>query len=169
MTGGRIIYGKMKRLIAGLFLAIGVFSLAAVAEIAPLAGSVAPALALPDLNGKTVSLQKYTGEKPVVVVFFTSWSRSCQAELADLRTLYDDKYEILAVSFDKKSKELKSFLAKNQFSFPVLLDKKLASIDPFQVLIIPTTFCVNRDGSIEKVFIDYDDNIKQALIDWLNR
>lgn len=169
MAGKRIIYGTMKRLIICLFVILSVLSLAAVAETAPLAGSVAPALALPDLNGKTVSLQKYAGEKPVVIVFFASWSRSCQTELADLQTLYDDKYEILAVSFDKKSKELKSFLAKNQFNFPVLLDKKLASIDPFQVLILPTTFCVNRDGNIEKVFVDYDDNIKQALTNWLSR
>ncbi|MFA4843456.1 MAG: TlpA disulfide reductase family protein [Candidatus Margulisiibacteriota bacterium] len=157
----------MKKLISCLLLALTALVLAAAAETAPQLGSVAPALALPDLNGKTTTLQRYAGEKPVIVVFFTSWSKSCQAELADLQALYNHKFEILAVSFDKKSKELKSFLAKNPLSYPVLLDKKLASLDAFQVLIIPTTFCVNRDGEIEKLFVDYDDNVKLALTDWL--
>ena len=167
MKRERIIYQVMKKLLGCLLLTLTALALAVSAEVAPQIGSLAPALALPDLNGKTVTLQKYAGEKPVILVFFTSWSKSCQAELADLQARYNNKFEVLAVSFDKKSKELKSFLAKNQLSYPVLLDKKLASLDAFQVLIIPTTFCVNRQGEIEKVFVDYDDNVQQALTDWL--
>lgn len=105
-----------------------------------------------------------------MVVFFTSWSRACQDELAALRAL-DEKDQgkagILAVSFDKKSKELKTYLAKAGLSFPVLYDKKLTAIDPFEILIIPTTFCLNRDGVIEKIFVDYDDNVKKAVAEWL--
>ena len=147
-----------------------VFCLTATAEPAPLIGSVAPDLSLTAVNGHTVDLQDYRGSKKVVLFFFTSWSRSCQAELAALGDLYrSDKagLEIVAVSFDKKAKELKNYLAKASPAFPVLQDKKLSAIDPYQIVIIPTTFCINTDGVIEKVFVDYDDNIKKALEEWL--
>ena len=75
--------------------------------------------------------------------------------------------EVVAVSFDKKSKELKNYLAEANLAFPVLQDKKLSAIDPYQIVIIPTTFCLDRDGTIKKVFVDYDDNIKKALEEWL--
>lgn len=108
--------------------------------------------------------------KKVILTFFTSWSKSCQAELDNLQAIYGanrSDLEILAVSFDKKTKDLKTFLAKTNLPFPVLQDKKLLSIDTYQILIIPTTFCINRNGVIEKVFVDYDDNVKKALEEWL--
>ena len=140
------------------------------AETAPKIGSAAPALELAALGGKTVRLQNYQGSKKVILTFFASWSKSCQAELKDLQVLYANNkvsLEVVAVSFDKKVKDLKNFVAKNNTSFPILHDKKLSSVDTFQILIIPTTFCLNRAGVIEKIFVDYDDNVKKALAEWL--
>jgi peroxiredoxin len=144
---------------------------AAAAETAPKVGSEAPALELSNLDGKAVSLQSYKENKKVILTFFASWSKSCQEELKALQALYTEKknkLEILAVSFDKKTKDLKAYLSKADLSYPVLHDKKLSSIDAFQILIIPTTFCINREGVIEKIFVDYDDNVNKALEDWLN-
>ena len=143
---------------------------AATAEPAPLVGSAAPDLNLPVVSGRAVSLQDLRGSKKVILVFFTSWSKSSQEQLAALNELYrPDKsnLEVIAVSFDKKSKELKSYLTQAGLAFPVLQDKKLTSIDPYQIVIIPTTFCLDRDGTIKKIFVDYDDNIKKALEAWL--
>lgn len=147
-----------------------VFCFTATAEPAPLIGSVAPDLSLPAANGRAVSLQDLRGAKKVILIFFTSWSKSCQEELRALNDLYQSNksgLEIVAVSFDKKSKDLKNYLAKAGLPFPVLQDKKLSSIDTYQIVIIPTTFCLNADGVIEKVFVDYDDNITKALEAWL--
>jgi peroxiredoxin len=160
----------MKKLVIALFLAGLTFSLAAGAEPAPEVGSAAPALSLTALSGQDISLQDYIGAKKVILTFFTSWSRSCQEELQGLSELYQDRptgLEILAVSFDKKSKDLKSFVARTAPPFPVLHDRKLTAIDAFQILIIPTTFCIGRDGVIEKIFVDYDDNVKKAISEWL--
>lgn len=152
-------------LLAGL-----VFGLTAAAEPAPRVGSSAPALELPSLSGQTVSLQKLDTGKKTILTFFASWSKSCQAELNDLQALVAEskiKPAVLAVSFDKKTQDLKAFTAKNVYSFPILQDKKLLSIDAFQILILPTTFCLNGNGLIEKIFIDYDDNVKKAIEAWL--
>lgn len=152
-------------LLTGLALCI-----AAAAETAPKIGSESPGLQLTSLNGKLIRLEDFRGEKKVILVFFTSWSESCRGELETLREFHAENavsVEVLAVSFDKKNKELKNYASKADFPFPILHDKKLSSIDAFQILILPTTFCINKDGIIEKIFVDYDDNVKNAVEEWL--
>lgn len=165
----------MKKLVISMFLAglvlccPTIIGLAAAAEPSPKIGFAAPTLELPSVNGGVVSLRKSVGEK-VILTFFTSWSKACQDELKNLQSIYGTSktpLDVLAVSFDKKTKDLNAFLAKTNPPFPVLHDKKLSSIDTYQILILPTTFCINRDGVIEKVFVDYDDNVKKALEEWL--
>jgi peroxiredoxin len=160
----------MRKLFLAMLMAGLVFCFTAAAEPGSLVGSVAPDLSLPAANGRTVSLQDYHGARKVILVFFTSWSKSCQAELAALNELSRSNksgLEIVAVSFDKKTKELKNFLARADLAFPVLQDKKLVAIDTYQIVAIPTTFCLERDGTIEKVFVDYDENVLKALEAWL--
>jgi len=161
----------MRKLFVLLFLLAYSLILTAGADSAACTiGSPAPGLELDDLKGTTVSLQNYLQKKPVIITFFTSWSKSCQSELSDLQEIYDGKSpkaEIIGVAFDKKTSELKNFIAANSLSFPIIADKRLSLIDNFQITIIPTTICINRDGIIEKIFLDYDDNVKKAVLDWL--
>jgi cytochrome c biogenesis protein CcmG/thiol:disulfide interchange protein DsbE len=152
-------------LLAGLALSSPAWS-----ETAPQVGCQVPELAFKTVTGKTISLQERLGREKVVLTFFTSWSKSCQAEIKALNELAaanPAKLQVLAVSFDKKSKDLLSFLDRTDPCFPVLHDKKLSAINTFQILIIPTTFCLNRDGVIEKIFVDYDENVKKAIEEWL--
>ncbi len=104
------------------------------------------------------------------MTFFTSWSDTCKQELADLQVFYKGlapSLEVVAISLDRKSKTLQEFLANNDYSFKFLIDKKLSSLNKYAILIIPTTFLINREGQIEKVLVDYDDNVKTAITDWL--
>lgn len=151
-------------------LAFHCAALAAPADAEPDAavkiGAASPALELPDLDGK---VRKVPAAKKTILAFIASWSKPCQAELIDLQEIHqaaDGSLEVIAVSFDKKIKDLKAFASKNRITFPILLDKKLASLDRFQILILPTTFCINSDGIIENIFIDYDENVKKALEAW---
>ncbi|OGB90767.1 hypothetical protein A2625_06965 [candidate division WOR-1 bacterium RIFCSPHIGHO2_01_FULL_53_15] len=158
----------MKKLIIGVLLAGLALCFAAAAEPAPKIGAEAPALELPSVGGQTFTLIEFKGKK-VILTFFASWSKTCQDELRALADIYSNRkpaFEILAVSFDKKSKDLKTYLAETDPPFPILVDKKLSTLDTFQILIIPTTFCVNGDGVIEKIFVDFDDNVKQAIEEW---
>jgi len=135
----------------------------------PSIGDPPPALTLPTLAGKTLELSDFSG-KNTILTFFASWSKSCQEELANLQglaDLYSPTLEVIAISFDKKSKALTEFVENNKYDLTFLIDKKLTSLNKYAILIIPTTFCINREGKIEKIFVDYDDNVKQALSDWL--
>lgn len=158
-----------KSLLAVSMVAL-LFSLTAGAEPGSLIGAPAPDLTLPSVNGRSHELRDLRGAKKMVLAFFTSWSRSGQVELAALNELYRSnkaKLEVIGVSFDKKPKELKNYLNAADLSFPVLQDKKLSSIDSYQIIVIPTTFCINEEGVIEKVFVDYDGNVQKALEEWL--
>ncbi len=151
-------------------LAALLFGQAARAESSDLIGSTAPELSLPAGNGHGTELYTLRGNKKTLLTFFTSWSKSGVAELAalaELRQANKARVEVVAVSYDKKSKELKDYLAAAGLAFPVLHDKKLTTIDSFQITVIPTTFCIGADGAIEKVFVDYDENVQKALEEWL--
>jgi peroxiredoxin len=135
----------------------------------PSIGEPPPALTLPNLSGKSVELSDFSG-RPTILTFFTSWSDTCKRELSDLQELYTSfapSLEVIAISLDRKSKTLQEFLGKNDYSFDFLIDKKLSSLNKYAILIIPSTFLINREGKIEMILVDYDDNVKTAIADWL--
>ncbi|MBU0630131.1 MAG: TlpA family protein disulfide reductase [Candidatus Margulisbacteria bacterium] len=139
---------------------------AATADVSSNLGLELPTIELPALDGKLTSLQD---NEKTVLVFFTSWSKSSQSNLAYLQSLREKEnlINIVGISFDKKAKTVQDFVAENKISFPILIDKKLTSINKLKLLVIPTTFCINSSGVIEKIFVDYDDNVKKALAEWL--
>ncbi len=135
----------------------------------PLIGDQPPGLSLPNLDSKTVNLSDFYG-KPIILTFFTSWSKSCQDELLalkDMAATYAPTLEIIGVSFDKKSKSLSEFAEKQNLPFVFLIDKKLSSLNKYAILIIPTTFAIGSDGKIKTFLIDYDDNIRNSLEEFI--
>lgn len=135
----------------------------------PSLGDPPPAIALPNLAGKTVELSDLSG-KNTIITFFASWSKSCSEmikALDDLKKEIGPQLDVYAISFDKKASTLEKYIEENKLDLNFLIDKKLKTINEYAILIIPTTICVNKEGKIEKIFVDYDDNVKQALSDWL--
>jgi len=162
----------MKKIVLALSLLVclfGVSNLFAL-EVAPKVGSLSPALELPDINNKIVSLADLIGTKKTIICFGASWSQNCQDEfikLGELAKQNSKSCQVIVISFDKKAKDLKAFVEKNDLTFPILQDKKLSTLDRFQILILPTTFCLNEQGVIDKIFVDFDENIEKALAAWL--
>lgn len=65
--------------------------------------------------------------------------------------------EIVAVSTDSSLSSIKEFLIKNRFDFTVLFDEKKTVSMQYKVFSMPTTFLINRDGTIaEKFYGEYD-------------
>ncbi len=152
-----------------VLVAIAAIVLAAnpcIAATMPSIGIRPPAITASNMLGKSVNVSEFYGS-PTILVFFTSWSKSCENEIKELNRLYlaakKDGLKIVAVSFDKKTAPLKEFVEKNKIEFEVLMDKKLASIDKYAILIIPTTFAIDRTGNISDIFVDYDDNVATSL------
>lgn len=120
-------------------------------------GRPAPAIALPDLAGRTVSLADFSG-RVVMLNFFATWCPPCKQEIPDFVDLQAELGEagltILAVSLDKDSVDkVREFSLANKINYPVLYaggqgDDIVYQMGNFRG--IPTTFLIDRQGTVVK-------------------
>ncbi|TJY41376.1 TlpA family protein disulfide reductase [Cohnella pontilimi] len=121
----------------------------------PKKGSPAPAFTLATLDGKATYEVGGKRDKPVIVNFWASWCGPCDMEAPDLVELYDkykDKVELYAVNATKYDKVwgAKQFVEEKGFTFPVLTDAKGEAGDAYKVFSYPTSFIVDRNGTIRQ-------------------
>jgi cytochrome c biogenesis protein CcmG, thiol:disulfide interchange protein DsbE len=133
-----------------------------------LSGQKAPDFTLEDLDGKPVTLSSYKG-KVVILSFWAVWCPPCKEELQSFNKLYN-MYKnrglvILAVSSDRSLTTVKEFIAGNHVSYTVLFDEKLAvSRDTYKAFMVPTTFVIDRRGTIFRKHFGEQDWTNPALI-----
>ena len=76
-------------------------------------GTMAPAFSLVDLNGRTISLEQFSG-KVVFLDFWAPWCLPCKQELPELDKLYKkfrkDGFEVIAISVEPSEKNVAAFL-----------------------------------------------------------
>jgi len=114
----------------------------------------------PPLKAKDFTLENLTGSKVSLedfqdkVVFLNFWAircPSCRAGMPGMEMLWqvfkDDEFIILAVNLGEGKNEVSSFMQKNDYTFPVLLDSwgRVASIYGFG---IPATYLLNPEGKM---------------------
>jgi thiol-disulfide isomerase/thioredoxin len=95
-------------------------AVASASERAPFA----PAFTLPDTNGDTVSLARFTG-KVTLVDFWASWCDPCREEFPHMIALYRDlpheDFDIVAISDDVDRGKMLAFIREFRPPFPVLV------------------------------------------------
>src|SRR5260370_5120337 len=90
----------------------------------------APDFSALTLDGRTVSLADFRGQKKVVVAFWASWCGPCRLEMPSLVQFYkrnhsdSSDFEILAVSIDEDPKAAADFATAMKLNFPVLVDPR---------------------------------------------
>jgi cytochrome c biogenesis protein CcmG/thiol:disulfide interchange protein DsbE len=135
------------------------------------------------LSGKKVSLAGYKG-KALLINFWATWCAPCKIEtpwLIELRDQYADKgFEIIGVSaddidrgdpqkFDTEKKDIAKFVQQMHMDYPVLIDGDSLSQSYGGLDSLPTSFFVNRDGTIVATQLgltskdEIEGNIKKAL------
>src|SRR5699024_480654 len=114
-------------------------------------GNVAPDFELNTLEGETVNLSDYRGEK-VMLNFWATWCPPCRAEVPDMQRFFEDKdVTILAVnltSTESSEKVVTDFVEDYGMTFDVLLDENTQVASQYQIQPIPTSFLINSDGTI---------------------
>jgi peroxiredoxin len=117
-------------------------------------GAKAPSFALPDLNGRTISLEQFKG-KVVFLDFWAPWCIPCKQELPELDKLYKtyrkDGFEVIGISIDSSEKNVAAFLQKLPLSVYILIDAKNEVSDAYRVSSLPTGIIIGRDGVIHRV------------------
>ena len=135
--------------------------LALASDKTPQLGDHVPQFVLNDINGKAVSLAKYSG-KVILLNFWASWCHACKSEMSSMNDLYrslnSKGLEVVAVSVDSSEDSLKSFLSGRAIAFPILFDKNGEGyFQQFHVFGLPATFLINRKGILVDKFMGSTD------------
>jgi peroxiredoxin len=155
--------GVQKWRVAGLLVLVSALSVAVPAgvvaeETAPFTITFpkqrleAPAFQLPDLNGNMVSLEAYR-DKVVLVHFWATFCIPCLEEMPTLESLWQeyggDGLVILGIAGDRGNAEIvHEFAEKTGVSFPVVHDSDGQVRNQYEVVALPTSYLVGRDGKI---------------------
>jgi peroxiredoxin len=118
----------------------------------PQQGQRAPDFSLFSLSGEPVKLSDYSGQV-VLINMWATWCPPCKAEMPTIDQYYqahmDDGFVVLAVNSQEKADSVNSFIQNAGFTFPVLLDEQATVMDQYNVLGLPTSFIIGRDGTIQ--------------------
>lgn len=150
-------------------LALGFVALVATVDIAgaesgkpPLSGSVAklelkeprtaiPAFPFKNLDGSDASYDAFRG-KVVLINFWATWCIPCVKEMPSLNklatTIGKDKFAVLALSLDgpTRAKVAPFIRDKELTALDVRLDDKRAAYGKLDILVLPTSILVDRQG-----------------------
>ena len=134
-----------------------------------LVDKMAPSFSATTLDGRTVSLADFRGQKKVVVSFWASWCGPCRMEMPALIKFYQDNhratsdFEILAVSIDGDPKDVSDFATAQKMTFPVLLDPRQKMANSYEVDGIPTMFVIDKNGKITYGHAGFDMSMEYQL------
>jgi cytochrome c biogenesis protein CcmG, thiol:disulfide interchange protein DsbE len=122
------------------------------------AGTKMPEINLQALSGKGVDPATLSG-KVVVIDFWATWCAPCRESMPELEKLYK-KYSaqgltVVGVSVDKDASPIKPFIEKLQVTFPVVHDAGHSIADKFAPPRMPSSYVIDRKGTIRYVHGGY--------------
>lgn len=130
-------------------------------------GDKAPDFSGLNEKGETISLSDFEGKKLILFFYPKDNTPSCTAAACNLSDNYDDLrakgFEMLGVSPDSARKH-QNFIKKYEFPFSLIADTEKVMLNQFGVWgekqmygktyegVLRTTFVIDENGVIEKVF-----------------
>ncbi len=114
-------------------------------------------LVLPDLKGKQVKVSDFRG-KWVIVNYWATWCPPCATEVPELNAFHKKHQAtdavVLGVNIEKDDIDyVKQFIADFKIVYPVLVTDNLASSPYGHITALPTTFIIDRDGTLFRTIV----------------
>jgi peroxiredoxin Q/BCP len=130
-------------------------------------GDLAPDFALPDADGREVSLSSLRGQRVIIYFYPAAMTPGCTKQACDFRDsrgeLSEAGFAVLGISPDAPAK-LAKFAARDGLTFPLLSDPDREVLKAYgafgekmlygkkSVGVIRSTFVVGADGRIERAY-----------------
>lgn len=116
-------------------------------------GTVAPDLT--DVEGQTVSLEKYRGQY-VVLDFWASWCPDCRKDMPQMKELYTqysgNGVQFLGISFDTTHEALDNYLEKEAIAWPQVTElkkmKESKMAQAYHIKWIPSIYLLDPNGKV---------------------
>jgi len=135
-------------------------------------GKQAPELSLPDVNGKSVSIDSYKG-KYLLVDFWASWCGPCRAENPNVVRVYNEfkgkNFAILGVSLDRERDAWQEAIRTDGLAWTHISDLKFWSskaVETFKFNGIPFNVLIDPQGKIIAQGLrgdDLENKLKEVL------
>lgn len=102
------------------------------------------------LEGRPVAVDEYKGSV-VFLNFWATWCGPCRMEMPSMANLYkhySDKGLVMLAVSDEEPETVRTFLERDPYPFPVLLDTERTLFSRFRVSALPTTMVIDREGKL---------------------
>lgn len=116
---------------------------------APPEAGAAPEFTVPLTDGSKVTAAELWKDRPLVVVFFSSWCAKCDAEqgkLVELATTYKDRVTFLGVNARDTEEDLRGYLDRHQVPYPIGKDDQQQTVGRGYALAEPPLLAVIAPG-----------------------
>ncbi len=114
-------------------------------------GGAAPDFELKTVTGESYRLSDLKG-KAVLLNFFATWCRYCEEEmpvLEEAHRLYADQgLVVLGIDLDETDLAITAFQEELELTFPILVDRGSNVARLYQIVPLPTTYFIDRDGVV---------------------
>lgn len=119
---------------------------------------VAPDFTLKSNGGENLKLSELRGQV-VLINFWASWCGPCRKEMPLLDQLYQQYkplgFTVLGVNVEEDPSQARSLLSKVPVSFPVVFDGTNSVSKMYNVVAMPTTVIVDRNGNVRYLHKGY--------------
>ncbi|GIJ44174.1 hypothetical protein Val02_10600 [Virgisporangium aliadipatigenens] len=115
----------------------------------------APAVLLPLTDGSVLNVADLWAQRPVVLVFFSSWCTQCAARqdaLSELARGYADRVLFVGVAAEDKDTDLQDYLRAHRVDYPVAVDRTRAVWESYAVREPPAIALVAPGGALLRGF-----------------
>lgn len=111
---------------------------------------------LRDLDGKRIRLGDFA-DKPLWIVFWTTWCTPCQQEASDIRAAYHahrgDGLAVLAIDVQEPAVAVREYAVSHDLDYAIGLDPKAAVKALYGGWGLPSHIFVDRNGLIRDRYL----------------
>jgi peroxiredoxin len=122
------------------------------AAIAGASTGPAADFSLPDLDGRQVTLGRFFGKTPVLLVFWATWCPECKAAIPEINALTTgplaEKLQIFGLNYRESREQVALAVKSRGIRYPVLLDERGQAARAYGVVGIPTYILIDRRGNV---------------------